>query len=142
MIESPPSPVYPLRPDIEDYFALANSNKLREPNRLGGRGGRSGGITMLYYQLVRGTNPGHRGRRICLGRTFLRWVQCVRWEQIPVVVGGGSACRSPSDAAGGQSRQRDEAPAMAAPSEGGERAANGSPMTNEIHNTRFQPCLA
>jgi hypothetical protein len=49
---------------------------------------------------------------------------------------------SPSDAAGGQSRQRDEAPAMAAPSEGGERAASGSPMTNEIHNTRFQPCLA
>ena len=48
--------------------------------------------------------------------------------------------RSPSDAAGGQSRQRDEVPAMATPSEGGERAASGSPMTNEIHNTRFQPC--
>ena len=52
--------------------------------------------------------------------------------------------RSPSDAAGGQSWQRDEAPAMAAPSEGGERAASGSlmtnEMTNEIHNTRFQPC--
>ena len=47
---------------------------------------------------------------------------------------------SPSAAAGGQSRRRDEAPAMAAPSEGGERAASGSPMTNEIHNTRFQPC--
>ena len=46
--------------------------------------------------------------------------------------------RSPSDAAGGQSRRRDEA--MAAPSEGGERAASGSPMTNEIHSTRFQPC--
>jgi hypothetical protein len=28
--------------------------------------------------------------------------------------------RSPSDTAGGQSRRRDEAPAMAAPSEGGE----------------------
>jgi hypothetical protein len=50
--------------------------------------------------------------------------------------------RSPSDAAGEQSRRRDEAPAMAAPSEGGERAASGSPMTNEMHNTRFQPCLA
>jgi hypothetical protein len=50
--------------------------------------------------------------------------------------------RSPSDAAGGQSQQRDEAPAMAAPSEDGERAASGSPLTNEIHNTRFQPCLA
>ena len=49
---------------------------------------------------------------------------------------------SPSDAAGGQSRRRDEAPAMAAPSEGGERAASGSPVTNEVHNTRFQPCLA
>ena len=48
--------------------------------------------------------------------------------------------RSLSDAAGGQSRRRDEAPAMAAPSEGGERAASGSPMTNEIHNTMFQPC--
>jgi hypothetical protein len=48
----PPSPVYPLRPDIEDYFAPANSNKLREPNRLGGGGGRSGGLTKLYYQLV------------------------------------------------------------------------------------------
>ena len=87
-------------------------------------------------------------------------------EQISVVVSGGSACgglsvvgtmradetsagavvdvqrRSPSDAAGGQSRRRDEAPVMAAPSEGGERAASGSPVTNEIHNTRFQPCLA
>jgi hypothetical protein len=50
--------------------------------------------------------------------------------------------RSPSDAAGGQSRRRDKAPTMAALSEGGERAASGSPMTNEIHNTRFQPCLA
>jgi hypothetical protein len=49
---------------------------------------------------------------------------------------------SPPDTAGGQSRRRDEAPAMDAPSEGGERAASGSPMTNEIHNTRFQPCLA
>lgn len=49
-------------------------------------------------------------------------------------------CRSPSAAAGGQSRRRDEAPAMAAPSEGGQRAASGSPMTNEIHNIRFQPC--
>ena len=48
--------------------------------------------------------------------------------------------RSPSDAAGGQSRWRDEAPAMAAPSEGGERATSGSLMTNEIHNTGFQPC--
>ena len=46
---------------------------------------------------------------------------------------------SPSHAAGGQSLRHDEAPAMAAPSEGGERAASGSPMTNEIHNTRFQP---
>ncbi|KAK1593910.1 hypothetical protein QYE76_018544 [Lolium multiflorum] len=35
--------------------------------------------------------------------------------------------RSSSDAAGGQSRRRDEAPAMAAPSDGGERAASGSP---------------
>jgi hypothetical protein len=51
-------------------------------------------------------------------------------------------CRSPSEAAGGQSRRRDEAPAMAALSEGGERAASGSPMTNEIHNTRFLQCLA
>jgi hypothetical protein len=50
--------------------------------------------------------------------------------------------RYPSDAAGGQSRQCDEAPAMAAPSEGREQAASGSPMTNEIHNTRFQPGLA
>jgi hypothetical protein len=50
--------------------------------------------------------------------------------------------RSLSDAAGGQSRRRDEALAMAAPSEGGERAASGSSMTNEIHNTRFQPYLA
>jgi hypothetical protein len=50
--------------------------------------------------------------------------------------------RSLSDAAGGQSWRRDEAPAMAALSEGGERAASGSLMTNEIHNTRFQPCLA
>jgi hypothetical protein len=50
--------------------------------------------------------------------------------------------RSPSDAAEGQSWQCDEAPSMAAPSKGGERAASGSPMTNEIHNTRFQPCLA
>jgi hypothetical protein len=48
---------------------------------------------------------------------------------------------SPSDASGGQSWRRDKAPAMAAPSEGGERAASGSRMTNEIHNTRFQPCL-
>ena len=47
---------------------------------------------------------------------------------------------SPSHAAGGQSLRRNEAPAMAAPSEGGERAASDSPMTNEIHNTRFQPC--
>jgi hypothetical protein len=46
-------------------------------------------------------------------------------------------CHSPSDATGGQSRRRDEAPVMAAPSEGGEQAASGSPMTNEIHNTRF-----
>lgn len=36
--------------------------------------------------------------------------------------------RSSSDAAGGQSRRRDEAPAMAAPSDGGERAASGSPV--------------
>jgi hypothetical protein len=50
--------------------------------------------------------------------------------------------RSPSDATGEQSRRRDKAPAMATPSEGGERAASGSLMTNEIHNTRFQPCLA
>jgi hypothetical protein len=50
--------------------------------------------------------------------------------------------RSLSDAAGGQSRRHDKAPEMTAPSEGGERAASGSSMTNEIHNTRFQPCLA
>jgi hypothetical protein len=50
--------------------------------------------------------------------------------------------RSPSNAVVGQSRRGDEAPAMAAPSEGGERAASGSSMTNEIYNTRFQPCLA
>jgi hypothetical protein len=49
--------------------------------------------------------------------------------------------RSPSDAAEGQNRRRDEASAMAAPSEGGERATSGSLMTNEIHNTRFQPYL-
>ena len=49
---------------------------------------------------------------------------------------------SPSYVAGGQSWRRDEARAMAALSEGGERAASGSPVTNEIHNTRFQPCLA
>jgi hypothetical protein len=47
-----------------------------------------------------------------------------------------------SDAAGEQSRRHDEAPAMAAPSKGGERATSSSLMTNEIHNTRFQPCLA
>jgi hypothetical protein len=50
--------------------------------------------------------------------------------------------RSPSDVAGGQSWRRDEAPAMAVLSDGGERAASGSPMTNEIHNTRFQSSLA
>jgi hypothetical protein len=50
--------------------------------------------------------------------------------------------RSLSDTVGGQSRRCDEAPAMAAPSEGGERAASGSPMSNEIHNNRFQPCSA
>jgi hypothetical protein len=50
--------------------------------------------------------------------------------------------RSPSDATGGQSQRRDETSAMAAPSEDGERAASGSPMTNEIHNTRFRPCLS
>ena len=50
--------------------------------------------------------------------------------------------RSPSDAAGRQSRQGDEAPAMAAPFEGGERAVSGSQMNNEIHNTTFQPCIA
>jgi hypothetical protein len=50
--------------------------------------------------------------------------------------------RIPSDAAGGQSRRRDEVPTMDDPSEGGERAASGSQMTNEIHKTRFQPCLA
>jgi hypothetical protein len=49
---------------------------------------------------------------------------------------------SPFDATGEQSRRPDEAPTMAALSEGGERAAIGSPMTNEIHNNRFQPCLA
>ncbi|KAK1652426.1 hypothetical protein QYE76_070231 [Lolium multiflorum] len=36
--------------------------------------------------------------------------------------------RSSSDAAGGQSRRRDEAPAMAAPADGGERAASASPV--------------
>ena len=40
-------------------------------------------------------------------------------------------CRSPSDAAGGRTRRCDEAPAMAALSAGGERAASGSPMPNE-----------
>jgi hypothetical protein len=50
--------------------------------------------------------------------------------------------RSPSDAAGGQSRRRDEAPTMAAPFKCGERAASGSLINNEIHNNRFQPCLA
>jgi hypothetical protein len=36
--------------------------------------------------------------------------------------------RSSFDVAGGQSRRRDEAQAMAAPSDGGERAASGSPV--------------
>ena len=36
--------------------------------------------------------------------------------------------RSPSAAAGGQRWRRDEVPAMAAPSDGGERAASGSPV--------------
>ena len=39
MIESPPSPVYPLRADIEDYFAPAISSKLQDP---------SGGLTKQY----------------------------------------------------------------------------------------------
>jgi hypothetical protein len=69
-------------------------------------------------------------------------VGTMRMDEISVAAVVDVQHRSPSDAAGGQSRQRDEAPAMAAPSEGGERAASDSPMTNEIHNTRFQPCLA
>ena len=108
MIESPPSPVYPLRPDIEDYFVPANSNKLREPNRLGGGGGRSRGLTKLY-QLVRGTNPGRRGRRICLRRTFLRWVQCVRTKQVlELWLTCSAAVRPtpPGDRAGGATRRR------------------------------------
>jgi hypothetical protein len=109
MIESPPSTVYPLRPDIEDYFAPANSNKLWEPNRLGGGGGRSGGLTKLYYQLVRGTNPGRRGRQICLWRTFLRWVQCVRMKQVlePWLTCSAVVCLTPlGDRACGAMRRR------------------------------------
>lgn len=45
--------------------------------------------------------------------------------------------RSSSDATGGQSRRRDEAPAMAAPSDGGERAASGSPVTNDGSSLRI-----
>jgi hypothetical protein len=118
MIESPPSPVYLLRPDIEDYFTPANSNKLRESNRLGGRGGGSGG---------------RRGRRICLRRSKSRssWVADLLVANFPVVgtmradeTSAGAMVdvqrRSPSDAAGEQSRRRDEVPTMAAPSEGGE----------------------
>ena len=44
---------------------------------------------------------------------------------------------SPSDAAEGQSRRRDEASAMAAPSDGGERAASGSPVTNDRSSLRI-----
>ena len=109
MIESPPSSVYPLRPDIEDYFTPVNSNKLRESNRLGGGGGRSGGLTKLYYQLVRGTNPGRRERRICLRRTFLRWVQCVRTKQVlePWLTCSAAVCPTPpGDRAGGATRRR------------------------------------
>jgi hypothetical protein len=109
IIESPPSPVYPLRLDIEDYFAPANSNKLGEPNRLGGGGGRSRGLTKLYYQLVRGTNPCRRGRRICLRRTFLRWVQCVRTKQVlEPWLSCSAAVRltPPGDRAGGATRRR------------------------------------
>jgi hypothetical protein len=140
MIESPPSPVYPLRPDIEDYFAPTNSNKLREPNRLGGGGGGSGG---------------RRGWRICLRRSKSRssWAVDLLAADFPAVgtmradeTSAGAVVdvqrHSPSAAAGEQSRWHDEASAMAAPSEGRERVASGSPMTNEMHNTRFQPCLA
>jgi hypothetical protein len=38
MTESPPLPVYLLRSDIENYFALAISSKLRLLNRLGWAG--------------------------------------------------------------------------------------------------------
>jgi hypothetical protein len=140
MIESPPSPVYPLRPDIEDYFAATNSNKLWEPDRLGGGGGGSGG---------------RRGRWICLRRSKSRssWAADLLAVDFPAVgtmredeTSAGAMVdvqrRSPSDAAGEQSRRRDEAPTMAAPSEGRERGASGSPMTNEMQNTRFLPCLA
>jgi hypothetical protein len=69
-------------------------------------------------------------------------VDTMRADETSTGAGVDVQRRSPSDAAGGQSRQRDEVPAMDAPSEGGERAASGSSMTNEIHNTRFQPYLA
>jgi hypothetical protein len=134
MIESPPSPVYPLRPDIEDFFAAANSN------RLGGGGSGSGG---------------RRGRWICLrwSKSRSSWAADLLAVDFPVVgtmhadkISAGAVIdvqrRSLSDATGEQSRRRDEAPVMAAPSEGGEQVASGSLMTNEMHNTRFQPCLA
>jgi hypothetical protein len=104
MIESPPSPVYLLRPDIEDYFAPANSNKLREPNRLGGGGGGSGG---------------HRGQRICLrwSKSRSSWAADLLAGDFPAVgtmradkTSAGAVVdvqhHNPSDAAGGQSWRR------------------------------------
>jgi hypothetical protein len=136
MIESPPSPVYPLRPDIEDYFAPVNSNKLREPNRLGGRGRQK----PRSYQAILPI-----GARI---KTWSSWaadllaadfsaVGTMRADKTSARAMVDVQRRSPSDAAGGQSQWRNKVSAMAAPSEGGERAVSGSPMTNEIHNTRF-----
>ena len=132
MIESPPLPVYPLRPDIEDYFAPANSNKLREPNRLGGRGRQK----RRSYQAILPIGARNKSRSSwaadLLAADFPA-MGSMRADETNAGVVVDVQCRSPSDAAGGQSLRRDEAPAMAAPSEGGERAASGSPMTNEIH---------
>ena len=133
MIESPSSPVYPLRPDIEDYFTPAISNKLREPNRVGG-GGSTGGLTKLYYHLVR-PFLGLRWRN----KSRSSWAADLLAADFPVVgtmladeTSAGAVVdvqrRTPSDAAEGQSRRRDEVPAIAAPSDGGERAASGSPV--------------
>ena len=116
MIESPPSPVYPLRPDIEDYFAPAISNKLREPNRLGGE--EAVAEVLPSYTTIwcarssgygGGTNPGRRGRRICLRRTFLRWVQCVRTKQVLepwLTCSAAVRPTPPGDGAGGATRHR------------------------------------
>ena len=48
MIDSPPSPVYPLRPDIEDYFAPANLEEITGTESITVRGGRRVGLTKQY----------------------------------------------------------------------------------------------